>query len=728
MPTTTLESRIHHHRTGPAYWGFVFAGLAWTLLTGFSLFWNENSLRDAQIDLATKEARALWNKDAAFRQWASSHGGVYVQPDEHTPPNPYLAHLSKRDVVTTDGMRLTLMNPAYMMRQMTQYFGDSYGIKGKITGRKQLNPINRPDPWESKGLGLFEQGADEFTEQAIIDGKPYLRLMKPMYMTEGCVKCHGILGYRDGDLRGGVSVSIPLENYFNSIEGTLNDMRITHGVVWLIGMLVIVSLGVLARWRHRHRLQLLDQLRHDALFDKLTGLPNRNLLLERLQHALEGTSRPHDQGLAVLFIDLDRFKRINDSYGHSTGDQVLQEVARRIVQHVRPSDTVARISGDEFVCLLENIDDLNQCVYVAERISEGISQEIQLEQLTLALDCSIGICLHDPDYSSAEEMIRDADTAMYRAKNMGRGGIDIFNPEMRQSVVELTTLEHGIRAALQKNELSLHYQPVVDSGKGEIAGFEALLRWNHPTLGPVPPDKFIPIAEETGAIHAIGEWVLQQACRQVSLWNRTAGEESRFFISVNLSAQQVMQPAVIDSVREALAMAQLPPSSLHCEVTETTLVSDTGAGKAHLEALRDLGVHLSADDFGKGYCSLTYLQEFEFDILKIDKQFVQDMGAGGRGLKLVKTLLLLAQDLDMSVVAEGIETDDQLNRLQSMRCQFMQGYLLCRPVPTADIDKLLKHNAHNDINLLRAMNQPENNVTSSRPSGKPSAGTGRYAG
>jgi len=700
----SIETNIRQHSKGPSYWAFGVGALLWTLAIGYSLTWNTDTLQQAQIDLATKEARGLWNKDSAFRKWASRHGGVYVKPNQRTPPSPYLQHIPDRDLVTEDGTRLTLMNPAYMMRQMVQEFSDIYGIKGSITGKVQLNPDNKPDPWEAKVLDLFEQGrASEYTEQAMIDGRPYLRYMKPMYMTRGCVKCHGVLGFEDGDLRGGVSVSVPLQPYFESIDDTLGHIRITHAAIWLFGIAVFIVFALLARRRHRDRLGLIGQLQRDALYDKLTELPNRYLLLERLQRAIARCQREARYQFAVCFIDLDRFKRVNDSYGHRVGDQVLREATRRLRASVRPSDTVARISGDEFVCLLEGVSGLPQSLHAAERIAADLSRPMHIDSLTFALNCSIGMTLYDSHYENGEEMLRDADTAMYRAKNDDRNHIDVFDPQMHENVLELTELEHGIRNALANNELSLHYQPVIDASQGSIAGFEALLRWQHPTLGHISPDRFVPIAEDTGSIAAIGDWVIGQACQQISRWNELYGE-NRFFVSVNLSARQVAQVDTAHRIEKHLRSSGMQPSQLHCEITETSLIRDVEASRPILEQLSALGVRLSADDFGKGYCSLTYLQEFEFDVLKIDKQFVQDMAGGGKGLKLVKTLLLLAQDLGMSVVAEGIETQDQFDRLQGLHCRMMQGYLLCPPLPAQQISALLTAGAHKKLQLLQANN------------------------
>ncbi len=679
------ESRFF--RRGPIFTGMFAALVLWSGMVAYSLFWNISNLDQEKVTLATAEARSIWNKDYAFREWASRHGGVYVPPDERTPPNPNLAHLPDRDVVTTDGKRLTLMNPAYMMRQMTEEFEESYGIKGKITGKVQINPDNAPDPWERKALDAFEQGVKEVVELSEIDGEPYLRFMKPMFMTKGCEKCHGYLGFRDGDLRGGISVSIPMTPYLAAATDTARTMKVTHGLVWLLGVLGILTFTGFALHRHRERRQLLDRLEHDALHDELTGLPNRMLFTDRLAMAIERKRRDWRYGYAVGFVDLDRFKNINDSYGHQTGDRMLVQVAQRFREVIRPTDTVARLGGDEFTFLIEGFDDEGEAVVVAERILESLSAGFELPAGTLYTSASLGLCFGSRHYRTPEELIRDADTAMYQAKEGGRGRIHVFNPELHRRAMELMRIENDLRGALAAGQFELHYQPIVDLGQDRIAGFEALLRWQHPELGAVPPDRFIPVAEETGLILPIGEWVLERATRQVAEWNRRYGTDC--FVSVNLSGQQLAQDGLEAIIDRALDAAKLPAGQLHCEITETILIRHRLQAARVLERLRERGVRISLDDFGKGYCSLTYLHEFHVDHIKIDKEFVQDMDGPGKGLALVRAIMLLARDFEAKVIAEGVETPEQLAQLQALDCPWVQGFHLHRPAPPETVDAWL---------------------------------------
>lgn len=672
---------------------------------GYSLNWNITNLQNEQVNLAISAARSSWNKDQAFRQWATKHGGVYVPPTERTPPNPHLSHLERRDVVTTEGMKLTLMNPAYMIRQLTTEFEDSYGVKGKITGKITLNPVNLPDAWELAALERFEkEKIPEVVEQAVIDGAPYMRFMKPMYMIKECEQCHAVLGFKAGDLRGGVSVSIPMTPYLDAASETSRSMVITHLVVWLIGSAGFVAFGLYARHRHIERSALLARLEHGALYDALTGLPNRFLFSDRLRVSMAKQGRDHSQRFAVCFVDLDRFKNLNDSYGHAMGDQLLEEVADRFSKVLRPSDTVARMGGDEFTFLLDDLTTSREAYHIAERILDAVERPFEIDGQSITVGASIGICLGDTRYQSPEEILRDADTAMYRAKALGKGRIDIFEPEMHAEVAKTTRIEHDLHTVLERDELSIYYQPVVNLESRRVDGFEALLRWQHPVLGNIPPDLFIPIAESSDVIEHIGQWVLESACKQLAVWNRLHGEGCRFFISVNLSARQVSHLNFVDQLQATLEKLDFDPSCLHCEVTETLLITDQDTTRKNMYRLRQLGIHLSADDFGKGYSSLTYLQNFSFNVLKIDKQFVQEMGAQCKEQRLVGSLLRLAKDFGLSVVAEGVETREQTEYLRQLNCRWVQGYYFCPPLPAEDVNRLLLVDAQLQAATLLAMN------------------------
>ncbi len=665
-----------------------------TLLTAYSYYWNIDNIHNEKLNLALAEAKANWNKDASFRKWATRHGGMYVEPDERTPPNPALAHLPHRDVVTTDGTKLTLMNPAYMMRQMTHEFEKDYGIKGKITGKLQLNPINKPDDWQLKALNLFESGvSDEIYEQQTIDNKPYLRYMKAMYMTEGCVKCHGILGFKDGDLRGGVSVSIPLSPYFSAAKETGKSILTTHIILWLVGFIAILFITKVIR-------KMMLHMMHDAMHDPLTLLPNISLFKNRVQQAFDKYKRNPIHRFAVCFLDLDRFKNLNDSHGHRVGDKLLIELSHRLNDLVRPGDTVARMGGDEFTLLLDNVAGLDSVITITERILNSFKEPFNIDDDKIYTNASIGICMSSPEYKDIDDMIRDADIAMYRAKSSGKGQIDIFNPEMHEYAMETMKIENDLRSAIEKNQLEVYFQPVIDLQQQRIEGFEALLRWHHPLMGDVSPERFIPVAEHTGQIKELGQWVLEQACRRTQQWNLQYAADNEFSIAVNLSSIQIAEPDINSKIEAVLQKTQMTQTKLHLEITETALLGRKDEARIIIEKFRDSGISLSIDDFGKGYCSLTYLQAFDFDVLKIDKDFIQDMGHDGKGLQLVRTLMLLAHNLNMKVVAEGVETAEQLEQLKTMNCPFIQGYYYSRPLPAEGIEALLEAGCHNDIEKL----------------------------
>jgi diguanylate cyclase (GGDEF)-like protein len=679
--------------------------LFWSVLVGYSVDWNIDNLYEERNNLALQEARANWNKDQAIHHWANRHGGAYVPLTEHTPPNPFLAHLKDREIVTSGGKLLTLMNPAYMLRQITTEYEDRYGIKGKITGRKTLNPVNIADPWELAALDRFErESINEVYEQATIDSRPYMRYMKPVYMVEGCVKCHGILGFENGDLRGGVSVSIPMTNHINAAKEAVRFMIITHATVWGCGVLGMVGFGFYASHRQTEQRQLLAKLEHGALYDSLTGLPNRFLFSDRLRVAIAKQHRDKKHKYAVCFVDLDRFKNLNDSYGHNIGDILLQMVSDRFSKILRPADTVARMGGDEFTFLLDDLVHQNEALLIADRILESVNEPFEINGHALTIGASIGICHGLSTYQYPDEILRDADIAMYRAKYLGKGRVDIFEPEMHAKVARTTRIEHDLHGVFERDEMELHYQPIISLKTGMIAGFEALLRWHHPELGNIRPDEFIPIAESSEQIQHIGRWVMSSACRELAVWNEEFGGKKQFFVSVNLSGRQVSQLDIVGVISNILAETGVNPGNLHCEVTETLLIADQDIARSNMAKLGKMGIQLSADDFGTGYSSLTYLQNFSFNSIKIDKQFVQGLEPTGKGRRLVVSLLKLALDFDLSVIAEGVETKDQLYQLQALDCQMAQGYYICQPLPVVEVGNLLSAGAHLELATLLQLN------------------------
>jgi diguanylate cyclase (GGDEF)-like protein/PAS domain S-box-containing protein len=429
-----------------------------------------------------------------------------------------------------------------------------------------------------------------------------------------------------------------------------------------------------------------EQLTHQAFHDPVTGLANRALFAERVRHALARTRREH-HSVAVVFLDLDDFKTINDSLGHAAGDEVLVEVAKRLATSVRATDTAARFGGDEFALLLEDIVDVQEAADTAERVLEALAVPLQVAHKELSLRCSIGISVVSKDVpAGAEELIRDADAAMYRAKRDGKGSYRLFEPEMHEGVLARLELRTDLQRAIATEQLELYYQPVVRIQDGSIEGVEALLRWRHPERGMIAPDQFIPLAEETGLIVPIGRWVLREGCRHARRM-REALPEAGLTMSINLSVKQLQHSDVIADVHDAVQEAGIDPSALTLEITETVLMADTDLAVTRLRELKALGVHLALDDFGTGYSSLSYLSRFPVDILKMDRSFLCD-GATPEMSELASAVLALGTTLNLRVVAEGIELSEQWMSLRNLGCEFGQGFLFAHPM---DAEASLEH-------------------------------------
>jgi len=431
-----------------------------------------------------------------------------------------------------------------------------------------------------------------------------------------------------------------------------------------------------------------EQLIHDAFHDALTGLPNRALFADHVKMAIRRAQRSNEQLFAILFLDLDRFKVINDSLGHLVGDQLLVGIARRLETCLRPGDSIARLGGDEFTILLEGLMDIEDAIVIAQRVQTAICQPFNIQGHEVFTTASIGIAPSTIVYHRAEEILRDADTAMYRAKSLGKNRHEVFDKIMHERAVRLLQVETDLRRGVERDEFVLHYQPIVSLETGRLAGFEALVRWQHPEAGFISPGEFIPVAEETGLIIPIGRWVLQEACRQMSIWQTELSAEE-LTISVNLSSRQFTQPDFIEQVAAILSQSGLPPRCLKLEITESMVMENIETTVGMLTQLRGLGVELSIDDFGTGYSSLSYLHRFPINTLKIDRSFVTRMTDNTENGEIVRTIITLARSLEMNVVAEGVETPMQLAQLRSLDCDYGQGYLFSRPVSASEALQLL---------------------------------------
>ncbi|MCA3748003.1 MAG: EAL domain-containing protein, partial [Rubrobacter sp.] len=449
------------------------------------------------------------------------------------------------------------------------------------------------------------------------------------------------------------------------------------------------------RWRQGLMMDITGQknlearLVHLAFHDPLTGLPNRALFMDRLEHALARAGRSGDV-LAVLFIDLDNFKFVNDSLGHEAGDRLLVAVARRLSGATRPGDTVARLGGDEFTVLLEDIPDRDEASRVAERVAEVLREPFRVVGRELFVSASVGISVSAAGSGSVEELMRGADLAMYEAKREGKDRYRVFDFGMSRTAHDRLRLENDLRRALERDELRLYYQPVVRLGDGRVVGFEALLRWEHPDRGVILPDRFIPVAEETGMIVGIGRLVLEVACSQAAAWRR---HDPSLVVSVNISARQLRSPAFVGEVERILREAGLDPGGLVLEVTESAAMDEPGEAAEALRRLRERGVRLALDDFGTGYSSLSYLRRLPVSFLKIDRSFVEGLGGEADSGVLVGGVIALSRELGFEPVAEGVETPGQLERLLELGCELGQGYYFASPMPEGAAGELVRSGA-----------------------------------
>lgn len=432
-----------------------------------------------------------------------------------------------------------------------------------------------------------------------------------------------------------------------------------------------------------------ERFRHAAYHDALTDLPNRNKFIETLQFHIEKAKHTQDFQFAVLFLDLNRFKTINDSLGHSMGDKLILHAAKRLANMVKDKDLVARFSGDEFAIVLSNLTDKQEVIEFTELIRQKIALPFTIENRQIFTSVSIGIAFGHSLYNQAEEILRDADIAMYHAKEGGKD-FEIFNPSMHTRAVTLLQLETDLRHAIERNEMLVYYQPIIDLNSMEMMGFEALMRWKHPQRGIVPPGEFIPVSEETGLIIPLTLWILRESCSQIVKWNRQSPESRPLMISINLSGKHFAQPNLVEQVQTILEETEIDPHYVKLELTESAVMENAEQAILMLKQLRTLGVKLSIDDFGTGYSSLSYLHRFPIDMLKVDRSFVSTMEGGSENGEIVRTIIALAKTLKLNVIAEGIESIHQLHQLRVLGCEYGQGFLFSRPIPVDEIEKLLE--------------------------------------
>ncbi len=787
----------------------LWLSAAWTLLIALSLGFNLSAIREATLKAAQVTAAASIDKDIVYRLWNARHGGVYVPRSGIGIPNPYL-EIPNRDLVTEHGLELTMMNPAYMTRQVFEMAEERIGLKSHITSLRPLNPDNAADPWETAALERFNQGATEVGGPYRDPQGAWYRLMRPLPVERACMPCHRKQGYAIGQVRGGISVKVPLSAFAASQRRQMLNISAGHGGLWLLGLFGIGAGGRYARQRreaelaaevsrkeqsalqlvmdgvaesillidadyrirmanpaarrfhgrddlvgadchrvihgldrpcpeagcetcplhevrdqgkpvvltHEHRrgdgearivellatplrddsgafngmikvsrdvtarVQAERDLRHLAHHDPLTQLPNRMRFEGALQKFFAGGAA--EVGLTVLFIGLDRFKKINDTLGHRIGDRVLQIVAQRLRRVIEDTHLLARFGGDEFTVLLAGAQTRRELLELVRRILTELEQTINLQGYELFVSASIGIASHPRDGDTITHLMKSADTALFRAKGLGRGSYQFYDKDNDQLALQRLQLEAALRTAVKEDTLQVVYQPQVAADSGVIQSVEALSRWTHPQLGAISPAEFIPIAEETGLIVELGRQVLRKACAQAKRW-LDAGHPVR--VAVNVSTRQLLRIDLCQEVDRILNQTGLPGRLLEIEITESAIMQNIESTAAVLTRLRELDVSVAVDDFGTGYSSLNYLKQLPLNALKIDQSFVRELPRLEADKAVVKTIISLAKNLDLLVIAEGVEQQSQRDYLADHGCDLLQGYLFSRPAPPEAIER-----------------------------------------
>lgn len=479
-----------------------------------------------------------------------------------------------------------------------------------------------------------------------------------------------------------------------SLVGGLESIqiKIISGVLFLLAILYIFLYLIVKR---AHKILLShdeerkvneEKIWHQAYHDTLTELPNRNSFVERIEESLNRSKRHNKQG-ALLFLDLDRFKLVNDSLGHDAGDQLLRITASRILKSIREIDQAFRMSGDEFIVIIEDLEKVEYAADTAQRLLLAMSKPVHLDSHEIIVNMSIGISTFPRPDINSETLLKEADSAMYRAKRTGPNQFEFFSPEVTMIASERLVLENDLQHAFRKNQYILYYQTKVDPESNDVVGVEALLRWRHPEKGLIPPNQFIPLLEEIGLINKVGNWVILTACHQAQSWIKAGFQPIR--MSVNISAMQFRNKGFVDYVSEALQKTKLEPKYLELELTESMFVENTDYAISVMHQLKDLGVKLSIDDFGSGYSSLNYLKQFPIDFLKIDQSFVKDLDKNDQDLAITTAISVLAQSLNLGITAEGVENENQVKILRELGCHELQGFLFCKPIPAIDLEKLL---------------------------------------
>ncbi len=670
----------------------IFAFLLFVAI-GYKTYEEYHRIQETQKLIVLNESRSLSEFISAFRQTYQDFFLLYhIEVDEKT---------------------INLL-PVKTISEISNRFSSS--VQGDVVIRtvsdRPRNPDNMANGFELEMIQYFKKNPEE-TDKFIQKEDVYY-YTKPLLIQQSCLRCHGkredaipsirdkyenAYDYKLGEIRGLLNIKIKERDFFAAMYSDFIETLIS---TILLSIIFLIIIYVLIQKMHAKEEQYTKQLetdiatktyeikkQKDILFDQahhdaLTGLPNRVLFNDRLEHGIEQAKR-HKTEIALFFIDLDHFKQINDSLGHQVGDKMLVAVTERLKAKIRKEDTLARLGGDEFTIIIEDMKEIQDVSHLAQKILEVLTQPVHIEGHTLYISCSIGISLYPQDDTDANNLIKYADAAMYKAKEEGRNNFQFYSSEMTALALERVVMETNLRQALKNEEFILYYQSQVDANSGKLTGVEALIRWQHPALGLVSPMKFIALAEETGLIVEIDRWVMKTAMKQVTKWYQEGLAPS--VLAINLSMRELRSNDFIEILQETMSDIGFKPEWLELEVTERQVMINPEEAISKLELISQMGIKIVIDDFGTGYSSLAYLKRLPVDKLKIDQSFVKGIPDDKDDIAIVKAIIALAKSLGLELIAEGVETDAQRDFLVEFGCENLQGYYYCEPMPSDEMEK-----------------------------------------
>lgn len=672
---------------------FVLFSLLLFLFIGYKTYVQFNELRNTEKLILVNESQSLSAFVSAFRQ---TYQDAFLE--NHIP---------------VDDKTINLL-PVKTISEISKRF--SQNVNGEVTIRtvsdKPRNNYNMANKFELNEIKYFKENPNE--SDRITQKEDTFYYTKPMYIKKSCLKCHGkredtipsirdnyttAYDYKLGDLRGLLNIEIKKRDIFSELyTDFLENLLVTIFlyVLFLIMFFVFIQKMRKKDEEYTHKLKKnirkktekiqkqKEVLHEQAYHDPLTGLPNRALFQERLKYAVKHAHR-YSQNMAILFIDLDHFKEVNDSLGHHIGDKLLIEVSKRFASQIREDDTLARLGGDEFTIIMENLAKVHNASFLAEKIQKVLSKAIQIDGHTFYITCSIGISSYPQDSTDTENLLKYADVAMYKAKDEGRNNIQFYSAEMTEYALERFDMQTHLRQALAKNEFVLFYQPQIDVKTEDLIGVEALIRWNHPEKGFIYPAEFIDIAEDSGMIVEIDKWVMQTAMKQMAEWYRKGFKPG--VLSLNLSMRELQNNYFVDELSKIMKTLKFNPEWLELEITESQVMKNPEESIIKLQQISDMGVVISIDDFGTGYSSLAYLKRLPVQKVKIDQSFIHGLPEDQEDLEIVKAIIALSRSLGLGIIAEGVETAEQKDMLFKYGCEYIQGYFYSHPIDVDDLEK-----------------------------------------